>query len=113
VQLGIGVVGDADDVMSLKAWLSAEPEFRGAVRIDRAPIGKTDLGSLPEVVSISLGAGGAGTILASSLITWLQTRRTTAKLTVEAAGRTVTLEIQTLEDVRSLLEEIIRADDGA
>ena len=111
VEARVRVAGDADDVQSLGAWLGEEAELRGAVRIVGTPITETELGSLPDVVSIALGAGGMGTVLASSLITWLQTRRTVAKITVEAAGRTVTVEIQTLEDVRPLLEEVLHFDD--
>ncbi len=100
--------GSEEDFGSLRKWLGEDHGLRGAVRVESAPVGDTELGSLPEVVSVSLGAGGAGTVLASALITWLQSRRTTAKVTVEADGRSVVLEIETLEDVRPLLEQILR-----
>ena len=50
-------------------------------------------------------------MLASSLKTWLVTRRTTAKITVESAGRSVTLDIQTVGEVAPLLEQILKAGD--
>lgn len=112
MDVNVRVEGDAgDDIASLGAWLGEERELRGRVWVLGTPIGDDQLGSLPDVVSVAVGAGGAGTVLASSLITWLQSRRTTAKITVEAAGRSVTLEIQTLEDVRPLLVKILKADD--
>lgn len=52
-------------------------------------------------------------MLASSLKTWLQTRTTTAKIIVECAGRSVTLDIRTAAEVTPLLEQILKAgDDG-
>ena len=66
-----------------------------------------------ELLSVALGAGGAGTVLASSLKIWLLTRRTTAKITVKYAGRCVALDIQTAADVAPLLEQVLKAaDDG-
>jgi len=50
-------------------------------------------------------------VLASSLITWLQTRRTIAKITVESAGRSITLDIQTVGEVAPLLRHILSAGD--
>lgn len=101
-----------DEVVDLGKWLASEDELRGRVRTVHRPITGTELGSLAEVLSVALGAGGAGTVLISSLKTWLKTRRTAAKLTVEAAGRTVTLDIQTVDDVTPLLEQILKAEDG-
>ena len=66
-----------------------------------------------ELLTIALGAGGAGTVLASSLKTWLMTRRTTAKIIVKSAGQSVTLDIQTAADVAPLLEQVLKtAGDG-
>ena len=47
-------------------------------------------------------------MLASSLISWIQARRTTAKITVESAGYSVTLHIQTVGE-RPLLGQILQA----
>jgi hypothetical protein len=84
----------------------------GGIRAVRGPVGDTELGPVVELLTVALGAGGAGTVLASSLKTWLMTRRTTAKITVESAGRSVTLDIQTAADVAPLLEQIIKAAGG-
>lgn len=105
--------GSSDEVAALGEWLQDENELRGRIRAVRSAIGETELGPVIELLTVALGAGGAGTVLASSLKTWLQTRRTTAKISVEAGGRSVTMDIQTLGDVGPLLEQILRAgDDG-
>ncbi|GAA1612934.1 effector-associated constant component EACC1 [Kribbella karoonensis] len=104
--------GSDDDLGALRDWLSAEDELRGHIRTVDAPIGETELGSLPELLTVACGAGGAGTALATALITWLKTRRTSAKLTVESGGRSVTLDIKTVEDVRPLLHDILDSVHG-
>ncbi|MGB6165630.1 MAG: hypothetical protein WCF33_03575 [Pseudonocardiaceae bacterium] len=55
-------------------------------------------------------AGGDGDDLAA-LVTWLRTRRTSARITVESAGRSVTLDIETIANVAPLLEQILQAGD--
>jgi len=103
--------GGGDELAALGEWLGDEGELRGRVRLAGSPAGDTELGAAPDVLTVALSTGGAGTVLASSLITWLQTRRTTAKITVESAGRSVTLDIRTLGEVAPLLERILRAGD--
>jgi membrane-associated two-gene conflict system component 1 (EACC1) len=93
----IWVTGGTDDeITALGEWLGGEDELRGRIRAVHRPIGTTELGPVTEVLTIGLGAGGAGTVLASSLRTWLVTPRTSAKITVESAGRSVSFDIQTV-----------------
>jgi hypothetical protein len=105
--------GAGGELADLDEWLGDEDELRGRVRHVRGLAGDTELGAVVELLSVALGAGGAGTVLASSLKTWLLIRKTTAKITVEHAGRSVTLDIQTAADVAPLLEQVLKAaDDG-
>jgi Effector Associated Constant Component 1 len=78
--------GDGEELAALSEWLGSEDELRGQVRSVFSPIGDTELGSVPELSTVSLGAGGGGTVLASFLKTWLLTRRTRAKITLKAAA---------------------------
>jgi hypothetical protein len=103
--------GTEGDLGALYAWLNDEDALRGRIRTGSRPIGAQELGALPDLLTVALGAGGAGTALASCLKTWLQTRRTTVKITVESAGRTVTLDLQTLGEVGPLVESILKAGD--
>jgi hypothetical protein len=104
--------GGSDALTALAAWLSGEDDLRGRVQVVRGPIGDTELGSLPELLTVALEAGGAGTALAASLRTWLLTRRTSARITVETGGRSVSLDIQTVGEVAPLLEQVLKAGDG-
>ncbi len=103
--------GTGEELAALGEWLGCEDELRGRVSTVRSPISGTELGSITELLTVALGSGGAGTVLASPLKTWLMTRRTTAKITVESAGRSVTLDIQTADEVAPLLEQILMAGD--
>ena len=105
--------GTGGELADLGEWLGDEDELRGRVSPVRGPVSDTELGPVIELLTVALGAGGAGTVVASSLKTWLMTRRTTARITVERARRSVTLDIQTIADVAPLLEQVLKAaDDG-
>lgn len=105
--------GSGEEIAALAEWLGGEDELRGRVRAVHGLIGDTELGSVTELLTVALRAGGAGTVLASSLKTWLVTRRTAAKITVKSAGRSVTFDIETLGEVAPLLEQILKVgDDG-
>jgi hypothetical protein len=110
----IWIVGGADgELAALGEWLQGEDELRGRIHTTHGAIGETELGSVVELLTVALGAGGAGTVLASSLKTWLMTRKTIAKITVKSGSRSVTLDIQTVDEVAPLLEQILKAgDDG-
>jgi len=103
--------GTGEELGDLREWLSCEGELRGRVRTVTTPIAQTELGSLPELLTVALGAGGAGTVLASSINTWLRTRRTSATITVEAEGRRISLDIRTVDQVAPLLDQILNASD--
>ncbi len=107
------VGGNGEELAALGEWLQGEDELRGRIRTVHGAIGETELGPVVELVTVALGAGGAGTVLASSLKTFLLTRMTKAKITVKSGGRSVTLDIQTADEVAPLLEQILKAcDDG-
>ena len=76
----IRITGDSgDDLAALVEWLQGENELRGRIHAARADIGETDLGSVVELLTVALGTGGAGTVLASSLRTWLLARSASGK----------------------------------
>ena len=100
-----------EEIVELARWLSEENQLRGRVRTASRAIGDTELGSYTELLTVVLGSGGAGTVLASSLKVWLQTRRTKAKITIKSRNRSVTLDIESVEEVTPLLEEILKTPD--
>jgi hypothetical protein len=103
--------GASECLTDLAEWLADENELRGRVRAGRPRISGTELGSVTDLLTVALGTGGAGTVLASSIVTWLQTRRTSAKITVKSPRGSVTLDIQTVADITPLMERILSVGD--
>lgn len=101
-----------DELRELSEWLRGENELRGHVRVAPGRIGQTELGSFQESLNVALSTGGAGTVLASSLITWIRTRTTKASITVQSGERSVTFDIRTVGDVEPMLKQILSADDS-
>jgi hypothetical protein len=66
---------EAAEIASLRAWLTAESEFRGKVEVDAHPPTSGEMGGGTDALLVSLGSGGAITVLISSLTNWLQARR--------------------------------------
>jgi hypothetical protein len=95
--------GGPGDLYSLIEWLQRDDEFRGRVRtLPRQP-GPHEMGAAVETLSVALGSGGAGAVLASFLTTWLQTRR--ARISVELVGSEAGETIRKLEvDARNAAE---------
>jgi hypothetical protein len=103
--------GDADDLRGLYGWLLDESELRGAVRLVQAPAAENELGGVADAVSVALGTGGAGTVLASALVTWIRTRRSAVRLVIERGGEKVQLDLETAEQVLPLIERLLESDD--
>lgn len=106
--------GDAvAELASLWEWLRAEPDLRGHVRMVPALPGGEEMGAVVEVLTVALGYGGAGAVLATSLTTWLRQRRADVTITVSTPeGRTVQLEASRVADPLPLLREVLRDSDG-
>jgi hypothetical protein len=103
--------GNADVVHSLYGWLGDEQDLRGMVRLVPAHLRETDLGGVSDAIVVAVGAGGAGTVLASSLATWLQTRRTAVRLVIQCGERKLSLDMTTSKNVLPLVERLLESDD--
>lgn len=103
--------GDADDLLALSQWLGEERELRGCVRQVSAPIQQGELGGSIDLLTVAVGAGGAGSVLASSLVTWLQTRTTAVRIMVKRDNESITLDLKTTADVLPLLQRMLDQED--
>lgn len=63
-----------EELRSLFTWLGGEEEFRGRVRLVEAVPEPGTLGGWPEAVAVALGEGGAVTVLASAVMSWIRHR---------------------------------------
>lgn len=109
-------ISQGDDVTEfavLREWLRSERAITGLVRAARRQPGETELGAAFDLLTVALGSGGIGVVLANSLVTWLRTRRPTIAITVTTAKGSVTVSGPELKDsaVMTLLLEVLRAND--
>ena len=77
-----GTDSQQDDLVSLRRWLSDEPEFRGRIRIEDAPLRADQMGGLAEALSVALAGGGSLTVLAGSVSVWLRQKRSALTVTI-------------------------------
>lgn len=103
--------GNGDELRDLGSWLTAEPGLRGHVQLIPAPVAETELGSLTDAISVAVGAGGAGTVLASSLVTWLQTRRSRVRLLIQKGNSRVVLDLETSDRLLPMIERLLEPGD--
>jgi hypothetical protein len=107
------------ELRSLCTWLGREDEFRGWVRLVEAAPEPGTLGGWPEAVAVALGEGGAVTVLASAVMSWIRHRTSDVTCTMTRSdGTSVTLETTRIRGTdqagfRELLEQTVAAlDDG-
>ena len=74
VSLAVGD-GGANVLRSLHGWLSQQPGLRGQVGITPRPPRAGEMGSVPDLVTVLVGSGGAVSVLIGSLRTWLGPER--------------------------------------
>jgi hypothetical protein len=75
------VGGGAGELYSLFGWLQHADELRGRVSAPATRPAPHEMGGAIEILSVALGGGSVGAVLAGALTTWLQTRR--ARISVE------------------------------
>ncbi|MEU0412916.1 hypothetical protein ABZ307_34530 [Streptomyces griseorubiginosus] len=81
--------------MELIGWLRGERRLQGRVHVLPAPPAENELGAGLELLTVSLGSSGIATVLAGSLATWLQNRRTPTKIRISITRADRTLELGT------------------
>ncbi|WP_328954312.1 effector-associated constant component EACC1 [Kitasatospora purpeofusca] len=103
-ETGPGTVAEAE---SLTDWLRGEPGLTRVTLTGRAPA-PGEMGSVLDAVTVALSAGGALSVLASSLRVWFaQPRRSDVRLKIrQADGGTLELDAKRVR--AGELEAILR-----
>jgi hypothetical protein len=105
---------DARDLSDLVAWLGREDALRGKVRLQSRPLAPGEMGTLPELIAVAIGSGGAASVLAGSVSTWLSHRKSDIALKVTGRdGRIVELKAQRVAEADTLLREVLRETRSA
>jgi hypothetical protein len=95
----------SDELRSLDQELAESDELRGRVRPVPGQAKSSELGVADSALMVALGQGGAVTVLATAVITWL--RRRVGKVSVKIAGPDKTIELSA-DNVRGLTADQIR-----
>ncbi|MEV4335305.1 hypothetical protein AB0K02_33225 [Streptomyces sp. NPDC049597] len=82
VQIRLDSATDLDDHLALIGWLRGERGLQGRVHVVSATPAENELGAGLELLTVFLGSSGIATVLAGSLATWLQNRRTPTKIRI-------------------------------
>ncbi|MFJ8435366.1 hypothetical protein ACIQ9P_29125 [Kitasatospora sp. NPDC094019] len=99
--------GTAAEAESLTDWLRGEPGLTRVTLTGRAPA-PGEMGSVLDAVTVALGAGGALSVLASSLRVWFaQPRRGDVRLKIRRADGG-TLELDAKRVRAGDLEDLLR-----
>jgi Effector Associated Constant Component 1 len=67
---GVGL----DELRNLRGWLVQEDKLRGQVALIQVNRARGTLGGALEVLSVSLGSGGALSVLVAGIVSWLRQR---------------------------------------
>jgi membrane-associated two-gene conflict system component 1 (EACC1) len=109
MQVGLTVAGDdaTAAMRSLEVWLAGHDELHGRVEpVMTAPQPGT-MGSMADVLMVTVGPGGVATAVASVLISWIRRQRGTVSVSARRPdGAEITL---TADHVRGLTTEEVRA----
>ncbi|GAA2158412.1 hypothetical protein GCM10009760_61370 [Kitasatospora kazusensis] len=103
------------ETAALWQWLRGERQLAGRIRAVTPPPGEGELGGAVELLSVALGSGGTAAVLAGSLSTWLQSRRSGVKITVTGPdGTTTTVEADNLrpDEVLPLITRVLSRENG-
>ncbi|MDG5808546.1 hypothetical protein P9869_39060 [Streptomyces ossamyceticus] len=115
VQIRLDSATSLDDHLALFGWLRGERGLQGRVQANPASPAENELGAGLELLTVSLGSGGIATVLAGSLATWLQNRRTPTKIriSITRADRTLELETGDAAEAEALIRRFLGEDaDG-
>lgn len=109
VRVSIVSGNQSDELESLDDWLQAEPALSGKTRLSKPVPQQGDLGSLADALVVSVGAGGALSVLAGSLRAWLsQPRRANVRIRLRGeGGRTVEISAERIDaqNIETLVRE--------
>jgi hypothetical protein len=108
LRLSIAGEGAEQHLRALFGWLGSEDELRGQLELRNRPIVPGQMGGVLDVLVVALGSGGAGTVLARSLSTWLtQTRAdVTVTVTTTAEGQEVKVDTRRARDAEAVIRGV-------
>ncbi|WP_328997877.1 PLP-dependent lyase/thiolase [Kribbella sp. NBC_00709] len=103
-----------DELRSLRDWLATDDAFRGRVTMERSHRSPEDMGAVIDLLVVAVGSGGAATVLAGAIATWLRTRRSdvTVEIVESAHQRTVKVTAHRVKDAEATIRGVLGASDS-
>jgi hypothetical protein len=109
MDLQVKVVGSGDGAKtrSLYNWLMREDDLR-ASRVNWLPAqpGPEEMGTLSDVLVVSMGAGGVGVALIQSLMTWLHTQGSDVRLKLSGPHGEMEVDAKRVRDPAALADHL-------
>lgn len=109
VRVQIQASNELEALESLADWLRGEPELAGRVRFAVPEPQEGEMGALTDALVVAVGSGGAITVLATSLKTWLAHPRRSDIRVVLRSGKNQTVEIDAKRTTADDVERVVRA----
>ena len=108
ITTAVGGIPDEGELRALRDWLMLESPRPGAMSIRPATAGAEDMGAAADALTVAVGSGGAITVLAGAIRTWIQTRRQTVRMVIRRPGG-VELEIDAgVKDPDAMIEKFLK-----
>ena len=111
--------GGDDGAGSLRQWLLEDDDLGGRARMVPAPVKDGELGSLSDLLAVTLGPGGVATAVAAGAIAWIRRRVGDVALSVTRPdGASLSLKSRNIRGmdevaVRNLVTQTAAWLDGA
>ncbi|WP_330253542.1 hypothetical protein OG874_02715 [Nocardia sp. NBC_00565] len=110
----IRLIGDDSgrELRDLMSWLEREDEFRGRITVEQQPVQPGEMGSgWSDVLIVAFGAGGAGTVLATTVGVWITHRKPRVDIEIERGkGKSVKITGRDLP-AKEVTELLLKALD--
>ncbi len=107
VEITLDGLDRLDELQSLEEWLLDDPGLVGCP-VSRPAAAPTcgEMGALSDVLIVTLGSGGVGAALASSLSVWLRTRVSGLTVRIRTQQGEVELEARNVKDPEAVIDAI-------
>jgi Effector Associated Constant Component 1 len=110
IQIAATRDGEADEaeLRALREWLLQESPRPGRVELVAQPAAPGTMGPVSDTLQVALGAGGALTVLAGSVGTWIGTRRQHVAVRLRRADGAEIEVDASVKDPEATIERFLR-----
>lgn len=104
----ISGVPDEAELRSLADWLRQETPRPGRIELAAAEPQPGEMGAISETLQVALGAGGAATVLAGSVGTWIKSRQQAVRVRLRRGDGEELLIEGSVKDPEQLIDQFLK-----